>query len=69
MKTSSTTLQEDEFTFCIPTIRVFAPVSMIDEDGEQLFNQLEPFMVEQLQHVKDAVEAKFDNLRLGFDIT
>lgn len=68
MSDSSSVTQENEFVLVLPKLIVFGDISTPDEEGEKMYNDITPHLGILLSGVKLAIETKFPNVRVGYDI-
>ena len=54
----------DEFYLAQPTVKVFAPITLSDEEGEKLWAEVSAEFEKGLEAVKKAIEAKYPNIRV-----
>lgn len=69
MSNSSPGLEKGEFYIFIPELVVCAPIRLTDDQGEELFNQIKPQLVEHLNEMKMLIENNWPEVRVGFDIS
>jgi hypothetical protein len=67
VKSKTKIIQTGEIYFILPTLRIFAPVEMTDEEGIELYPYVKGTLDGHLLGVKTLIEEKFPQLRVGYD--
>lgn len=68
MSSSRPHVDKDEFYLASPTLKVMADVNLSDEEGEQLWHDIEPKLEGMLDAIKKNLEAEYPRLRVGYDV-